>query len=345
VHTTRFSGEHSINSVPVLSFGLQNPGHPWWRVGERLAEALVGFAFPLLPEVRVSLTTPPALQGALYNPIAVSTGSLMFGMTTPSVAARMATEGNGPFDRPYPHLRAIAAYPHVDYLVFSVDAALGVSSIEEIVERRLPLRLVTGRRSAAGVADVLTFAVEEILREYGASYSAIERWGGTVVFGGPTHVGGVLMRDGHADALFHEAQMSPVWAAIAAARKVHILPIRDDVRERMLRKYGFERAEIPAGHASGAVEPTATVDFSGWLLLCRDDLPDEWAYTVARACDETRRGVEEDQAGRGEIAIPIDSRYLFNQTVIPLHAGALAYASEKGYMESTDRGLTSPYSP
>lgn len=344
MRVSRFSGEQSIGGASVLSFGLQNPGHPWFRVGERLAEALVGFTSPLLPQVRVSLRTPPALQGALYNPIEVSTGSLTFGMTTPSVAARMATEGKGPFDRAYPHLRAIAAYPHVDYLVFAVDAALGVSSIEELVERRLPLRLVTGRRSAEGVSDVLTFAVEEILREYGASYDAIERWGGSVVYGGPTHIGGLLMQDGRADALFHEAQMSPVWGAIAAARPVHILPIRNDVRDRMFRKYGFERAEIPAGHICSAMEPVATVDFSGWLLLCRDDLPDEWAYTVARACDETRKGVEEDQAGRGEIAIPIEPRYLFNRTVIPLHAGARAYAVEKGYIDSTGEGLPSPCS-
>ena len=177
---------------------------------------------------------------------------------------------------------------------------------------------------------MFTFAVAEILRGYGAPYDAMGHWGGSVVYGGPTHIGGLLMRDGRADALFHEAQMSPVWGAIAAARKVHILPIRDDVRDYMLRKYGFERAEIPAGHLSGAIDPTATVDLSGWLLLCRDDLPDEWAYAAARACDETRRGVEDDQAGRGEIEIPIDSRYLFNRTVIPLHAGARAYAEEKG---------------
>ena len=326
--------------MTMLTFGVQNPRHPWWWVGERVAEALVGFTDPYLPRARVSLTTPPALQGALYNPMEVSTGALTFGITTPSVSARMALEGTGPFDRRYPGLRAIAAYPHVDYVVLAIDAGLGVSSLEELVERRVPLTLVTGRRSSDGTADVLTFAIEEILRQYGASFSAIEGWGGRVVFGGPTHVGGLLMRDGRADALFHEAQMSPTWAEIAAARDVRILPIRDDVREHMLREYGFERAEIPAGHPSGATEATPTIDFSGWLLLCRDDLPAELAYAVARACDETREGVEDDQRGRDEIEIPIDPRYLFNRTAIPLHEGARAYAAEQGYVDSTEAAPT-----
>jgi hypothetical protein len=317
----------------TLTFGLQNPRHPWWWIGERVAEALVGFTNPLLPEARVSLTTPPALQGALYNPMDVSDGKLMFGMTTPSVSARMALEGKGPFDRAYPNLRAIAAYPHIDYVVLAIDGTLGVTTLEQLVARQLPLRLVTGRRSADGVPDVLTFAIDEILKQYGASYEAIEEWGGCVVYGGPTHVGGLLMRDGSADALFHEAQMSPMWGEIAAARPVQVLPIRKDVREHMQREYGFGAAEIPAGHPCGATEPTPTIDFSGWLLLCRDDVPDDVAYAVARACDETRAAVEADQGDRGEIAIPIDPRYLFNETAIPLHDGARAYAAEKDSIE------------
>lgn len=329
-----WSGERVARDTATLTFGLQNPRHPWWWIGERLAEALVGFTDPLLPQVRVSLTTPPALQGALYNPIEVSNGTLTFGVTTPSVTARMAMKGQGPFDRPYPGLRAIAAYPHVDYVVLAVDAALGVSTLEELVERRPPLRLVTGRRSGDGVPDILTFAVAEILRQYGASFEAIEEWGGTVTFGGPTHVGGLLMLDGRADALFHEAQMSPIWGEIAGTRPLRVLPIREDVREHMQREYGFEPAEVPAGHPSGATEPTPTIDFSGWLLLCRDDLADELAYTVARACDETRGDVENDQRGRHEIEIPIDPRDLFGRTAIPLHDGARAYAVEKGYLEA-----------
>lgn len=329
-----WSGERVAGDTPHLRFGVQNPGHPWFWAGERIVEALVGFTDPLLPQVRVSLTTPPALQGALYNPIEVATGALDLGITTPSVGARMAMQGQGPFDRAYPNLRAIAVYPHIDYFVFTVDAALGISTIEELVERRLPIRLVTGRRSGDGIPDVLTFAVGEILRAYGAPFEAIEEWGGSVIYGGPTHVGGLLMLDGRADALFQEAQMSPIWEQIAASRPVRILPIREDVRAHMRDVYGFALAEIPAGHPSGATEPTPTVDFSGWLVFCRDDFPDEYAYAVARACDATRGGVEDDQRDRGEVDIPIDPHYLFNNTVIPLHPGARAYAQEQGYIDN-----------
>lgn len=331
-----WSGERLAGETPMLRFGVQNPGHPWFWVGERVVEALVGFTSPLLPQVRASLVTPPALQGALYNPIEVATGALDLGITTPSVGARMAMNGQGPFDRAYPNLRAIAAYPHIDYFVFAIDASLGISTLEELAERRPPLRVVTGRRSGDGIPDVLTFAVGEILARYGASFEEIESWGGSVIYGGPTHVGGLLMLDGSADALFQEAQMSPIWEQIAASREVRILPVRDDVRAHMRDVYGFAEAVVPAGHPSGATEPTPTVDFSGWLVFCRDDFPDEWAYAVARACDETRALAEDDQRDRGEIAIPIDPGYLFGNTSIPLHPGARAYAEEKGYIAKGD---------
>jgi TRAP-type uncharacterized transport system substrate-binding protein len=320
--------------VSILTFGVQNPGHPWFWIGERVAEALVGFKAPLLPQARIALTTPPALQGALYNPIEVGSGALELGITTPSVSALMALNGKGPFDRAYPDLRAIAAYPHIDYIVLAIDEALGVSRLEELVERQLPLQLVTGRKSAEGVQDVLTFLIEEILKGYGASYQAIEDWGGSVVYGGATHIGGALVRDGKADALFHEAQMSPMWAEVAAARNVRVLPIRDDVRERIRSEFGFAFAEVPAGHPSGATETTPSIDFSGWLLFCRADLPDDVAYAIARACDETRAGVEDDQRERGELALPIDPGYLFGSTAIPLHDGARAYAQEHGYIDN-----------
>jgi TRAP-type uncharacterized transport system substrate-binding protein len=319
-----------------LAFGAQNPGHPWWWLGARITERLVGFGDSLLPAARISLVTPTALQGALFNPVDVGSGLLDLAITTPSVTARMAAEGTGPYTEAFPALRALAAYPHIDYIVLLVEESLGVSSLEEIIERHVPLRLVTGRRTESGEQDVLTFAVEEILRAYGASYDAIEEWGGAVTFGGATHVGGSRLLDGRADALFHEAQMSPMWAQIAAAKAVRVLPIRDDVRTHMHDAFGFGSATVPAGHPSGAVVDTPTIDFGGWLVFCRDDLPDDVAYAVARAVDETRAEVEADQAGRGEIAIPIEPRALFGDTAIPLHDGARAYAEEHGYL--TDRG-------
>jgi TRAP-type uncharacterized transport system substrate-binding protein len=317
----------------ALRFGVQNPAHPWWKIAERVVERLVGFHEPLLPDARVALVTPPALQGARANPIGVADGSLDVGITTPSVTARMALEGVGVFDRPSPGLRALAAFPHIDCIVFAIDARTGVESLEQLVERRFPLRLVTGRRSEPGNDDVLTFLVEEVLKAYGTSYADIEAWGGSVTYGGATHIGGRLLLEDGFDALFHEARTQSIWREIADRRPMNILPVRSDVRETLRSRYGFADYTIAAGDYRGVETPVPTVDFSGWLLFCREDLPFEQAYAFAAACAEIgEKSTELPADVRRSLAMPIDVGYLFRETAIPLHPGAEAYAREHGHL-------------
>jgi TRAP-type uncharacterized transport system substrate-binding protein len=315
----------------VVRFGTQNPGHPWWVIGAALTEALVGFSEPLFPSLRVALTTPSALQGARNNPIEVGGGALDVGITTPSAAALLAMRGGGIYTEPVPNLRAIAAYPHIDYLVFAVDAATGIRSFEELIEKRYPLKLVTGRK-AGGEQDMLTYLVEQVLFAYGISYATIEEWGGEVIYGGPTHIGGHLMLEGKAEALFQEAQTAYVWPLIADSRPCNFLAVDPGIAREIEERLGFEHVEMPAGRYTGVEAPVSTVDFSGWLVFCRDDLPDEWAHALAQACDRTKEEVVGDQEVSRSLRTPIDPGYLFTKTSIPLHPGAEAYARSQGYL-------------
>lgn len=331
------SGSRSIDDLVL--FGAQNPAHPWWKIAELVIERLIGFHDPLLPGVRIGLVTPPALQGARSNPVEVGDGSLAVGITTPSVAAQMARDGIGVYDRPAPQLRALAAFPHIDCIVFAVDARTGIQSLEQLVEERFPLRLVTGRRSAPGNDDVLTFAVEQVLRAYGASYADIESWGGTVTFGGPTHIGGLLLLEDKADALFHEARTQSIWREIADSRPINVLPVRQDVRDAMHDRYGFGEYTIQPGDYRGVDAPVPAVDFSGWLLFCSDALPFDHAYAFAAACAEIgEKGDELPADVRRSLAMPIDVSYLFRETAIPLHPGAEAFAREHGYLSLQEAG-------
>lgn len=317
----------------MLKLGVQNVEHPWWHVAGWLTEALVGFGKPLLPDARIAVVTPPHLQAARQNPVDVAEGTLDLAFTTPSVTAAMAAAGVGMYDRPHEGLRGIAAYPHDDFLLFAVDAATGIESFDDLAAREEPLRLVTGRGSDEGEHDVVTFAAEEVLRRHGSSYAAIGERGGSVVYGQSPFIGAKLMLEGEADALFQEAQSAPFWRELADGRDVRFLPVPEETLAALGSAYGFRRAEIPAGHTSRVEAPVPTIDFTGWLLLCREDLPAETAYALARAVDETRPKVEAgDAVVRGPLTLPIDPTRLFAETVIPLHEGAEAYAREQGHL-------------
>lgn len=320
----------------VMRFGAQHPTHPWWTIAETVCEALVGYRQALLPAVRVGVFTSTDLQGALWNPVEVGAGDLTLAITTPAAAARMAVEGTGPYRAASPGLRSIAAYPHLDFVVFMIAARTGIASLRELVEKRYPLNLVTGRKNR-GHADVLTFTVEEILRQYGASYETIERWGGRVWFGGPTHIGGSLVLQGRADAIFQEHKHAKIWQQIAESQPMRCLAVDEPVIRHMRHRYGYAAAEIPAGAYPGVEEPVRTVDFSGWLVFCREDMPEEWAYAAAAACDVTREQVTRALRDPALLAWnpapgPGVTDYMFTHTAIPLHPGAAAYARERGYL-------------
>jgi TRAP-type uncharacterized transport system substrate-binding protein len=323
----------------VLRMVSQNPAHPWWKISEVLGEALVGFTSPggfdtpfgakPLKGVKFGLYTPTALAGALFNPIEVAEGLYDIGITTPSAAAYMSERGIGPYSHPTSGLRAIAAYPHNDFLIFQIDSKYGVTSLRELGELKPPITLVTGRLGDKGEEDVLTYTIHEILRQHGFSFADIESWGGRVIYGGPTHVGGHIVLDGDADALFHEAQGQPIWGEIARSRDMVVLSVDDEVRDRMASEFALRPRVVPAGHLSGAVEDVPTVDFSGWLVFVREDFPEEWAYAVAQAADQTRGLV--DNLGMGSsLVLPVTQDNLFTETVIALHPGAARYAREQG---------------
>lgn len=317
------------DSTP-LRIGVQNVEHPWWHLAGWLTEALVGFGAPLLPDRRVAVVTPLRLQAARRNPIDVAEGRLDVAFTTPSVTAAMAVAGVGLYGHRYDGLRAIASYPHDDFLVFAVDSAIGVRSFDDVTGR--PLRLATGRGSDDGDHDVVTYAAEQVLRRHGSSYAQLREWGGSVAFAQSPHIGAKLMLEGEADAYFQEAQSAPFWRQLADSRDVVFLPVPEDTIAS-LSELGFRRAEIPAGHYRGVDEPVPTIDFTGWLLFCREDLPAEVAYALARAVDETRPRVEAgDAVVRAPLTLPIDPVRLYGETVLPLHEGAEAYAREHGYV-------------
>ena len=110
------------------------------------------------------------------------------------------------------------------------------------------------------------------------------------------------------------------------------ITLDDPVREQVAKACALSVRDIPAGHQIGNADPVPTVDFSGWLLFVRDDFPDDWAYALAQACDETRGQVDALPDLGNSLVRPIDPVSLFTETVVPLHPGALRYAEEHGFM-------------
>jgi TRAP-type uncharacterized transport system substrate-binding protein len=308
------------------------PYHPWWRLTSQLVE---GFRDKERNKIvsSVGIYTPKFGLGSLENPKMIGRGEVDAGILNPPVTAKMAMEAKGPFKERVGELRAIARFPEPDYIFWLVAEELGITSMEELVKRKPPFTLVSGRIGPTG-PDTLTWTVEEVMKYYGFSYQDIESWGGKVLFPGPAVVGVPMVRDGRAHAIFQEGIHHIMWEQLAEARPLRCLGLSRGAVDYMKETYGFDEAIIPKGRLKGIEQDLLTVAYGGWLLACREDLPEELAYLLARVSTEQRDVIAAPFKDRPKhlqsLEIPLTPQHLCTKCVIPLHKGAEKYYREIG---------------
>jgi len=251
-----------------------------------------------------------------------------FGFGNPVGLSAMAYLGRGFYKKKIP-LRAIGVFPTWDRLIFAVRKDTGIESLEEIKQRKYPLRISTRRR---GKLQTTLYAIEEVLKAYGMRLRDIERWGGTVMEAPSpsSEERKQAIRTGNADAVFDEGVKS--WGALALDSKMRFLPI-NGVAERHMAKIGFPSAMLMRKHYPKLERDIRCVDFSGWTFFCHADLPSEIAYGMAKSVDLCHKRIPVDHFDKRPMTMREFCRGgEAGQLNIPLHSGAKKYFREKGYL-------------
>ena len=164
-------------------------------------------------------------------------GDVHVSMLNPSAMLTLAARGTGPFSEPQP-IVPIGIIPSYDQLAFAVSPESGVTSLDQIREDKVPLRI-----SVRGSIDPATsLLVNEVLKAHGFGLDDIERWGGHISYdqplpNDPTRLGAV--ERGELDAVFEEAVST--WTNRAAEMGMCFLPVSDEPLKR-LTEQGFRAA-------------------------------------------------------------------------------------------------------
>src|ERR687887_652935 len=116
------------------------------------------------------------LMGGMQAPIEVGKRRVDIGFVNPSAIVTMAYRGKGFYKEKLP-LRALASFPSWDRIAFAVSKELKLTSLFEIRERKLPLRIST---RSSGVHNTTHYTAGGILALYGLSFANIKRWGGKI---------------------------------------------------------------------------------------------------------------------------------------------------------------------
>ena len=299
------------------------PGFNWMKIQGIIAIGVGGYDSPLPKGTKVSVTTFDPGTACMEGPRLVAEGKFQTGITTPPWFGRMAVEGKGYFSSPLP-LRALARFPHFDQLALAVKKEVGLTRFSELIEKKVPLRISTAPSNHPAY-----WVVDEIFKAYGSRFEDVERWGGKVSSEERQRKRQDALRDNLVNAVFDEALMTQRWKAAADEFDLTFLPVEEQAL-RYCEKMGMKRGYIPQGRLRGVDRDVPTVDFAGWLLYCREDFPDDYAYYVIRAIDENKKMIESlFQPGQGLTGGVVPSE-LCQSTEIPLHPGAAKYYREKG---------------
>ena len=301
-----------------LVFGGAPPGTPWGTLGAIVRAALA-------PEGYVVRIEPEASRGRC--PGLVNSGALPFGATQ-ALLTRWAFDGTHEYAgrTPLRRLRVIASIMMPAWLGVAVRAEAGILNLSDIAAQRRPVT-VLGARGAL---------FERVLAHHGLSRAAIEGWGGS--FRSMPHVPldarPDWFRAGGIDVIMENiyAAFTPeaaCWWDASAFMSLRFLPLADDLIATIVAELGGEPGEIPARLFRGVEAPVPSVYRPYQLIFGRDDMPDGFAYTLARALDR-HRGLFRAT----HIPFSYDSRTVARDNGIPLHPGVIAYYRERGYLDA-----------
>jgi TRAP-type uncharacterized transport system substrate-binding protein len=258
----------------------------------------------------------------------VLSGEVDVAIMTPTAAMGMVRAGVGPLavdgaDR----LRALGTLPQRDRLVTCVDAALGVSSMNELADRLPELRVAT---SPDDGVNLIGLAAHRQLRAVGVEPTAVRDAGGEFFYDERPFPPIAAFRDGAANVLIHEAIMTPHWQRITDNRHVVYLDASREVLSAF-DEWHWPSAVVPRGYLPELDHDLTALEFSDFLVLCTEDLADDAASLIAWCMVATRDALESQYRhlppDRSPITYPLEPKAIASAPIAMHPAAATTYAA------------------
>ena len=262
---------------------------------------------------------------------AVAEGRFSLAWVNPSVLLTMAYRGKGPFRKRLP-LRTLAVFPSYDVMAFAVHESTGITSLSQIKKERFPLKLSTRLVTPSALRENSTmFTVAAMMRAAGFTFADLRKWGGKIHLASrPSHPARrASIENGTVNAIFDEGIKS--WSRTALENGFRFLPVEGAVLKSIVAM-GYRPTVMSKSRFPGMAEDITTIDFSGWPMIVRADMPDEVAYAICEAIEKRKQVIPTDNYK------PLDMAQLCANDEeapydVPLHPGAARFYREKGYLK------------
>ncbi|MBI4526033.1 MAG: hypothetical protein HY695_19725 [Deltaproteobacteria bacterium] len=257
-------------------------------------------------------------------------GKVSLAWINPSAAVTLSHRGTGPLRGRIP-LRTIAVFPSWDVMGFAVHESTGITSLTQLKRERFPVRLSTGAGTRLELKESPPmFTVSAVLKAAGFTLAEIRSWGGKIqAVSRPSHPDRrAAIENGAVNAVFDEGIKS--WGQSALDHGFRFLPIDGPILKR-LKAMGYRASVVPKSRFKGMARDVPTIDFSGWPMVVRADMPDEIAYALCEAIEARKKSIPTDNFKTLNMA-----HLCANSAEAPydvgLHPGARRFYRERGYL-------------
>jgi TRAP transporter TAXI family solute receptor len=264
-------------------------------------------------------TPDPAVGELLEPPNAPGLGPVDFGATATKFLVE-AYRGTGVYagEKPRTNLRLIANIQDPSYVLVAVRKDTGITDLAQIKHNRWPVRVLMAGVEA-GIAN-------SVLEYYGLSRTAIEATGG--------HVGNSALDKEEFDIVIGgggcmtTAPEWSVWSEVSLKFDLAFLELPQELLAKLSNETGQDIGMIPLGLYRGVDHPIRGLVRTGTAVYGRSDVPDDFAYAVAKALDE-----QQDQLQWSHLQFSYNVHNVWKAKEVPLHPGAARYYKQMGYMK------------
>lgn len=201
-----------------------------------------------------------------------------------------------------------------------------VSTIEEIFEQKLPLRI-----GCSPVGSMDAQGAYLLLEYFGVTQEDLESWGGSI-----TNQSGsenqAALQDGKIDFYIdHTSGSSSTMAEIATTCDVTFLQWGDELVDWFVNEKGFQRVTIAADSFKGQTNELV-LPGSPDSIFVNDDLSDDVVYMITKTLCENRDALVKtyNSLAPWDVATCWESEKVGGAE---LHPGALRYFTEAGYIK------------
>lgn len=248
-------------------------------------------------------------------------GPIDFGIAAPNFVwwGYEGTQAKAGFTNvpPYKDLRLIATLVSPVYLIVAATAQSGITDLSQMAGK--PVKVLWDNK-------ITSTAASEILAYYGLSQASIQAAGGSVLSGSnPANRSSfdVIIYTGD----LSEAPEFNIWYQVSQQGNLNYIQLPDALLQQLQKDLDMIPLTAPIGFLKGVWQPIPTVGFIGNSVYGRTDMPDEFAYAVAKALDERK-----DLLETGYEHFAYDPAQVWKAYGVPLARGAELYYREKGYI-------------